>query len=66
MNTDPTRPCCDLHWNGGINWWGTTHDCPRDGEGMTLCCGRTPFDLPRSDHMTIDATLVTCTGNRHL
>lgn len=42
----------------------TTHDCPRDGEAVTLCCGRSPFELPRTDRMTVEAALVTCTGRR--
>lgn len=38
----------------------TTHDCPREGEAVTLCCGRSPFELPRTDRLTLDASLVTC------
>lgn len=41
-----------------------THDCPREGERVTLCCGRSPFELPRTDRMTVEAALVTCTGRR--
>ena len=36
------------------------HDCPRNGESVTLCCGRSPFELPRTDRMTLDPDLVTC------
>jgi hypothetical protein len=38
----------------------TVHDCPRDGEAVTLCCGKSPFDLPSADRMTVDPTQVTC------
>jgi hypothetical protein len=36
------------------------HACPPDGSGLTPCCGRTPFELPRTDRMSADPTLVTC------
>lgn len=36
------------------------HGCPPDGSGLTPCCGRTPFELPRTDRMTTDPTEVTC------
>jgi len=39
----------------------TVHACPPEGKGFTPCCGRTPFDLPRTDRMTLDSSLVTCT-----
>lgn len=28
------------------------HQCPPDGSAVTPCCGRTPFELPRTDRMT--------------
>lgn len=37
-----------------------THDCPREGESVTLCCGRSPFELPSRHRMTLDSALVTC------
>lgn len=37
-----------------------THLCPPDGMQTTPCCGETPFDLPRTDRMTLDPSLVTC------
>ena len=37
-----------------------THKCPAEGESFTPCCGRNPFELPRTDRMTIDDKLVTC------
>ncbi|HMM95319.1 hypothetical protein [Phycicoccus sp.] len=39
----------------------TVHACPPDGEFVTPCCGRSPFELPMTDRMTVDDT-VTCTG----
>lgn len=38
----------------------TTHACPPDGSGLTPCCGRTPFELPRTDRITNDPEHVTC------
>jgi hypothetical protein len=38
----------------------TVHGCPPDGSGVTPCCGRTPFELPRTDRMTRDPNAVTC------
>lgn len=39
-----------------------THLCPPGDEGFTPCCDRTPFELPRSDRITEDVSLVTCGG----
>lgn len=38
------------------------HACPPDGSGLTPCCERTPFELPRWHRLTLDAELVTCAG----
>lgn len=38
----------------------TVHASPPDGSGITPCCGRTPFELPRTDRMTQDPQDVTC------
>ncbi|MGW7359431.1 hypothetical protein ACWGI0_23055 [Streptomyces sp. NPDC054802] len=37
------------------------HACPPDGSGLTPCCGRTPFEIPRSEYMTTVPGRVTCT-----
>lgn len=39
------------------------HQCPPDGAGVMPCCGRTPFEVPRTDRMTTDADAVTCKPN---
>lgn len=39
----------------------TVHGCPPDGSGLTPCCGRTPFELPRTDRISSEAP-VTCKG----
>ncbi len=31
-----------------------------DGDAVTSCCGRTPFELPRSDRITVDPALTNC------
>jgi hypothetical protein len=38
----------------------TTHACPVDGQILTGCCGRTVFELPHTDRLTVDPQLVTC------
>lgn len=38
------------------------HACPFDGEQVTPCCHRTPFDLSRGDKIATDHKLVTCKG----
>jgi hypothetical protein len=43
---------------GAVN--DVTHQSPPDGTYLTPCCGLTPFELPRTDRMTPDASLVTC------
>ena len=35
----------------------------RDEQGLTACCVRTPFELPRTDRMTFDPALRTCGAN---
>ena len=39
-----------------------THHCPGEDEGLTLCCRRPPFELPRDDWITLKIALVTCEG----
>ena len=39
-----------------------THLCPASGEALTGCCHRSPFELPRTDRLTILAMAVTCGG----
>ena len=40
----------------------TTHAAPVGDHPDCPCCGRSPFELPRTDRMTSDDTEVTCTG----
>jgi hypothetical protein len=37
-----------------------THAMPPDRDVVMPCCQRTPFEVPRTDHMTADPSLVTC------
>jgi hypothetical protein len=39
-----------------------THMCPPVGVYLTPCCGKTPFELPKGDRLTLDADDVTCSG----
>ena len=36
------------------------HACPVSGHALTPCCGRSPFDIPSSDRITLNAAVVTC------
>lgn len=36
------------------------HKCPPYGSGLTLCCGKTPYELPTTDIITRDSALVNC------
>lgn len=38
----------------------TVHLCPPEGSGEMPCCGRSPFEVPRTDRITEDVYLVTC------
>ncbi|MBP5913210.1 hypothetical protein F3K34_13305 [Streptomyces sp. LBUM 1486] len=38
----------------------TVHACPPDGSGLTPCCGRTPFELPRTDRISSEPAAITC------
>lgn len=44
----------------GVRFLETVHFCPPPGSSELPCCGRTPFDLLRTDRMTLDPGLVTC------
>lgn len=37
-----------------------THLCPVGTSALTPCCQKSIFDLPRTDQVTNDETLVTC------
>lgn len=37
-----------------------THQCPPAGPGIMPCCGQTPFEVPRTNRITVDLDLVTC------
>lgn len=37
-----------------------THLCPPEGESLMPCCGHTPYEVPRTDRLAMDADLVTC------
>jgi hypothetical protein len=39
-----------------------THACPPQGGGVMPCCGKTPFEVPRTDRITLDPELITCKG----
>lgn len=36
------------------------HACPVSGSTQMPCCGRTPFEVPRTDRITNDSDSVTC------
>ena len=48
---------------GTPNQWPgdeVVHMAPPTNAGVMPCCGRPPFELPRTDRLTEDPTLVTC------
>lgn len=72
---DCTRPSlnnarCELHKlrrdQALPDYAETVHACPIPGTGAATvpCCGKTPFELPRTDRMTSDPKLVTCGADR--
>jgi hypothetical protein len=42
----------------------SVHRCPPGGSGIMPCCGRTPFEVPLHDRITLDPVEVTCDGTR--
>lgn len=36
------------------------HLCPTGDDGVFQCCGRTPFEVPRTDRVTVDPEFVVC------
>lgn len=40
--------------------WPVIHLCPPKGSGEMPCCDRTPFEVPITDLMTLDVSVVTC------
>lgn len=37
-----------------------THRCPQGAEAVMPCCGRSPFEVPFDERITLDDSLVTC------
>lgn len=37
-----------------------THRCPIGADATTPCCDKSPFELPRTDRLTLDNSRVTC------
>lgn len=42
----------------------TVHACPPGNSSLTPCCGRTPFELSRTDRLTYDEDQITCQAAR--
>lgn len=41
---------------------GIVHRAPAGGFGLMPCCGRTPFEMPRTDRVSGMDVVVTCRG----
>lgn len=41
------------------------HLTPLGDEALTPCCNRVPFELPRTDRLTLDAGLISCPAVRY-
>ena len=44
----------------------TTHLCPPGDSALTPCCGKSPFELPKTDRLTEDPKLVTCHARKEI
>jgi hypothetical protein len=65
VDTDLDRDPAVEEWTRAIATGRVSivHAVPLLGDGGLLpCCGRTPFEVPRTDRLAIDADLVTCPG----
>ena len=50
----------DIPWQD-IGAAEVTHQCPPEGGGGLMpCCGLTPFEVPPTDRITLNPSLVTC------
>lgn len=38
------------------------HSCPPPGSGLMPCCGRSPFEMPRTDRLARHGEPTTCPG----
>lgn len=38
------------------------HACPPGSSGLMPCCGRNPMDVPLTERISLDGTMVTCKG----
>jgi hypothetical protein len=43
---------------------GVVHACPPGNSALTPCCGRTPFELARTDRLTYEQAEITCPAAR--
>jgi hypothetical protein len=50
----------DIELKFEVMQMSTIHACPPEGTSITPCCKLPPFELPRSDRLTLHPMLVTC------
>lgn len=60
LNTTPLRPVCPCLRYQPYAGPSVVHATPPPSSGLTPCCRRPPFELPRTDRMTNDGAAVTC------
>ena len=60
MRDHATDPFKNAYFEQQAAAEATVHACPPLGQGVTPCCGKTPFELPRADRMTENLVDVTC------
>lgn len=64
--TDPSEVCARIRQAAAGTepaLWEVVHACPLpEHDGITPCCGRTLFELPRHHRITLLSGIVTCTG----
>lgn len=51
---------CDDYPHLWVRPQGIVHACPPEGSGLTPCCNKTPFELPRFERITLVSAKVTC------
>jgi len=53
-----SRSNCEYTKASGI--CEVVHRCPPGDSALTPCCGKSPFELPRTDRLTVHDEQVTC------
>ncbi len=58
----PTQALPVTRWSGLDRDRRVRHMCPTTAGGLTSCCARSVYDIPRIDILTVDPDRVSCAG----